>query len=55
MKHQSVREQAAISVAKMALDLSEQSGKDVLEMVKAVDSASLPPGSLPGSIIDISV
>jgi hypothetical protein len=55
MKYQSVREQASFSVAKMAIDLAEQSGKDLLEMVESGGRADTPQNAFTGNIIDISV
>ena len=57
MKCQSVKEQASIRVAKMALELTEQSGREILEMVEgsAPAAASSPGSPFPGNVIDISV
>ncbi|MDR3349543.1 MAG: YjfB family protein [Acidaminococcales bacterium] len=53
MKYQSVKEQASFSIMKMALDLAEQSGQDILKMTESVEPAPAPLGNFPGNIIDI--
>jgi len=51
MKFQSVREQAGFQVAKLALDMMEQTGGDIAKLLES--GVSLDPNL--GNMIDISV
>lgn len=53
MRNQAVKEQFSIGVTRMAMDMEEQSGQEILKMMDGAAPVSLDPNL--GNMIDISL